>query len=112
MGRKGLKNDSLPGPLDMLILKTLTRGDLHGYGIVQRIQQSSGDEILIEEGSLYPALQRLELNGWIDGEWGVTPNNRRARIYRVTPKGRKQLEHETDRYRQITLAIARVMATE
>jgi len=112
MGRKGLKNDSLPGPLDMLILKTLTRGDLHGYGIVQRIQQSSGDEILIEEGSLYPALQRLELNGWIDGEWGVTPNNRRARIYRVTAKGRKQLERETDRYRQVTLAIARVMATE
>ncbi|HNY39690.1 MAG TPA: PadR family transcriptional regulator [Bryobacteraceae bacterium] len=112
MGRKGLKNESLSGPLDMLILKTLTRGDLHGYGIVQRIQQSSGDEILIEEGSLYPALQRLELNGWIDGEWGVTPNNRRARIYRITPSGRKQLERETERYRQITLAIARVMAME
>lgn len=112
MGRKGLKNDSLPGPLDMLILKTLTRGDLHGYGIVQRIQQSSGDEILIEEGSLYPALQRLELNGWIDGTWGVTPNNRRARIYSITAKGRRQLEHETQRYTQITLAIARVMATE
>jgi PadR family transcriptional regulator PadR len=72
MGRKAQKNDSLPGSLDMLILKTLTRGDLHGYAIVQNIQQTSGDEILIEEGSLYPALQRLELHGWIDGEWGLT----------------------------------------
>ena len=112
MGRKGLKNESLAGPLDMLILKTLTRGNLHGYGIVQRIEQRSGDEILIEEGSLYPALQRLELNGWIDGEWGVTENNRRARIYRITAAGRKQLERETERYRQVTLAIARVMAME
>lgn len=96
----------------MLILKTLTHGDLHGYGIVQVIQQTSGDEILIEEGSLYPALQRLELHGWIDGEWGLTANNRRARIYRLTPKGRKQLAHETQRYRHLTLAIARVMGTE
>jgi transcriptional regulator len=112
MGRKGLKNESLTGPLDMLILKTLARRDLHGYGIVQRIQQASEDEILIEEGSLYPALQRLELNGWIDGEWGVTENNRRARIYRITRDGRKQLERETERYRQVTLAIARVMAME
>jgi len=109
MGRKGQKNDSLPGPLDMLILKTLTRGNLHGYAIVQNIQRTSGDEILIEEGSLYPALQRLELQGWIDGEWGVTSNKRRARIYRLTAKGRKQLAHETERYQQITLAIARVM---
>ncbi len=93
----------------MLILKTLTRANLHGYGIVQAIQRTSDDEILIEEGSLYPALQRLELNGWIDGEWGVTPNNRRARIYRLTPAGRKQLDRETQRYRQLTLAIARVL---
>jgi transcriptional regulator len=112
MGRKGLKNESLAGPLDMLILKTLTRGQLHGYGIVQRIQQASGAEILIEEGSLYPALQRLELNGWVDGEWGVTENKRRARIYRITRDGRKHLEHETERYKQVTLAIARVMAME
>lgn len=109
MGRKGQKNESLPGPLDMLILKTLTRSNLHGYAIVQSIQMSSGDELVIEEGSLYPALQRLELNGWIDGEWGLTPNNRKARIYRLTPIGRKQLAHETQRYRQLTLAIARVM---
>jgi transcriptional regulator len=109
MGRKGQKNESLPGSLDMLILKTLTRGNLHGYAIVQSIQMSSGDELVIEEGSLYPALQRLELNGWIDGEWGLTPNNRKARIYRLTPSGRKQLAHDTQRYRQLTLAIARVM---
>src|SRR5258708_2582284 len=84
MGRKAQKNDSLPGSLDMLILRTLSRRDLHGYGIVQFIQQSSGNELLVEEGSLYPALQRLELNGWIDGVWGVTSNNRRARIYKIT----------------------------
>ena len=112
MGRKSQKNDSLPGSLDMLILKTLTRGNLHGYALVQVIQQTSGDEILIEEGSLYPALQRLELNGWIDGEWGLTPNNRRARIYRITPEGRKQLATESERYQRLTLAIARVMGTE
>ena len=112
MGRKAEKNDSLPGSLDMLILKTLTRGNLHGYAIAQLIQQVSGDEILIEEGSLYPALQRLELHGWIDGEWGLTPNNRRARIYKLTPKGRRQLTHETQRYQQLTLAIARVMGLE
>jgi len=109
MGRKAQKNDSLPGSLDMLILKTLSRGKLHGYAIVQNIQQSSGDELLIEEGSLYPALQRLELNGWIGGEWGLTSNNRRGRIYKITAKGRKQLIEETERYKQLTLAIARVM---
>jgi len=109
MGRKPQKNESLPGPLDMLILKTLTRGNLHGYAIARIIQQASGDEISIEEGSLYPALQRLELHGWIDGEWGLTPNNRKARIYRLTPGGRKQLARETERYQQLTLAIARVM---
>ena len=112
MGRKSQKNDSLPGSLDMLILKTLTRGNLHGYGIVQVVQQTSGNQLLIEEGSLYPALQRLELHGWIVGEWGLTPNNRRARIYRITPPGRKQLATETQRYKRLTLAIARVMGME
>lgn len=93
----------------MLILKMLSRGKLHGYAIAQSIHESSGSEILVEEGSLYPALQRLELNGWIDGEWGVTSSGRRARTYKITPSGRKQLAHETERYRQLTLAIARVM---
>ena len=112
MGRKAQKNDSLPGSLDMLILRTLSRRDLHGYGIVQFIQQSSDDELLVEEGSLYPALQRLELNRWIDGVWGVTSNNRRARIYKITPAGRKQLAAESRKYAKLTLAIARVMGTE
>jgi transcriptional regulator len=96
----------------MLILRTLSRRDLHGYGIVQFIQQSSGNELLVEEGSLYPALQRLELHGWIDGDWGVTANNRRARIYKITKAGRKQLAVETGRYAKLTLAIARVMEAE
>ena len=112
MGRKPQKNDSLPGSLDMLILRTLSRRDLNGYGIVQRIQQSSDDELLVEEGSLYPALQRLELNGWIDGVWGVTSNNRRARIYKITAAGRKQLAVETQKYAKLTLAIARVLEAE
>jgi len=112
MGRKAQKNDSLPGSLDMLILRTLSRGNLHGYGIVQFIQQSSDNELLVEEGSLYPALQRLELNGWIDGAWGVTSNNRRARIYKITAAGRKQLAVETRQYAKLTLAIARVMGAE
>jgi PadR family transcriptional regulator, regulatory protein PadR len=112
MGRKPQKNDSLPGSLDMLILRTLSLRDLHGYGIVQFIQQSSDNELLIEEGSLYPALQRLELNGWIDGVWGVSANNRRARIYKITAAGRKRLALETRQYSKLTLAIARVMGTE
>jgi transcriptional regulator len=112
MGRKAQKNDSLPGSLDMLILRTLSRRPLHGYGIVQFIQQSSDNELLVEEGSLYPALQRLELNGWIDGAWGVTSNNRRAKIYKIRAAGRKQLTLETQQYAKLTLAIARVMGTE
>jgi PadR family transcriptional regulator PadR len=112
MGRKPRKNDSLPGSLDMLILRTLSLRNLHGYGIVQFIQHSSDNELLVEEGSLYPALQRLELNGWIQGIWGVTSNNRRARIYKITAAGRKQLGAETKKYAKLTLAIARVMGTE
>ena len=112
MGRKAQKNDSLPGSLDMLILRTLSLRDLHGYGIVQFLQQSSDNELLVEEGSLYPALQRLELNGWIKGIWGLTPNNRRARIYKITATGRKQLAVEARKYAKRTLAIGRVMGAE
>jgi transcriptional regulator len=103
------KNDLLPGTLDMMVLKTLMRGPLHGYAIVQVIRQVSQDILQVEEGSLYPALQRLELNGWIEGEWGVSANNRRARFYRITPEGRRALASESERYRQMTGAIARVM---
>lgn len=86
MGRKGQKKDSLLGRLDMLILKTLTHGNQHGCAIAAVIQETSGNEILREEGSLYPALQRLELNGWIDGQWGLMPNNRQARTFLLTPR--------------------------
>src|SRR5690242_21362492 len=112
MGRKVHKNESLPGSLEMLILRTLWVRDLHGYGIVQSVQRLPGNELLVEEGSLYPALQRLELNGWIGGVWGVTSNHRRARIYKITAAGRKQLAVETRKYAKLTLAIARVMGAE
>jgi transcriptional regulator len=105
------KADLLPGTLDMLELKTLTRGHLHGYAIAQLIQQLSDDILRIEEGSLYPALQRLELNGWIEGEWGISANNRRARFYTLTPAGRKRLNAEKSRYNQVIGAIGRVMGT-
>jgi transcriptional regulator len=103
------KTDLLPGTLDMMVLKTLTRGTMHGYAIAQLLRQISEEILQVEEGSLYPALQRLELNGWIEGEWGVSSNNRRARFYKLTPDGRKQLASETARYREMTAAIARVM---
>lgn len=103
------KNDLLPGTLDMMVLKTLTRGALHGYAIAQLLRQLSEDILQVEEGSLYPALQRLELNGWIEGEWGVSSNNRRARFYKLTADGRKKLASETARYREMTGAIGRVM---
>src|SRR6516162_8263047 len=86
--------DFLPGTLDMLILKTLSRGPNHGFGIAQHIQQVSQDALRIGEGSLYPALQRLLLDEFVEAEWGVTENNRRARYYRITAKGKKQLEQE------------------
>lgn len=103
------KIDLLPGTLDMMVLKTLTRGRLHGYAIAQLLRQISEDILRVEEGSLYPALQRLELNGWIEGEWGVSANSRRARFYKLTADGRKKLTSETARYREMTGAIARVM---
>ena len=112
MGRKAQRNDSLPGSLDMLILRMLSRRDLHGYAIVQFIQQSSDEELSVEEGSLYPALQRLERNGWIEGAWSLTPDNRRARIYKITAAGRKQLAVETRKYPKLTPSIARVMGLE
>ena len=109
MGKEKVRNDLLPGTLDMLVLKTLTHGHLHGYAIAQLLLQISGDVLQVEEGSLYPALQRLELNGWIEGDWGISANNRRARFYKLTPEGRKKLSAETERYKQMTGAIARVL---
>ncbi|MEO8593634.1 MAG: PadR family transcriptional regulator [Candidatus Solibacter sp.] len=109
MGTEKSKADLLPGTLDMLVLKTLTRGHLHGYAIAQLIQQLSDDVLRVEEGSLYPALQRLELNGLIEGTWGLSANNRRARFYQLTAEGRKHLSQESARYRQVTGAVARIM---
>ena len=109
MGREKARNELLPGTLDMLVLKTLTHGHLHGYAIAQLLQQISSDVLQVEEGSLYPALQRLELNGWIEGDWGISANNRRARFYKLTPAGRKRLSVETERYKQMAGAIARVI---
>ena len=105
------KPDLLPGTLDLLILKTLTRAPQHGYGIALSIKQSSQDFLTVEEGSLYPALQRLLLQGWVKAEWGMTENNRRARFYRLTPAGRKQLEAESTAFDKMVRAIRLVMRT-
>jgi len=99
------------GTLDMLILKTLTRGAQHGYGIAQFIRQVSDEVLRVEEGSLYPALHRLELDGLIDSDWGQSSNNRRAKFYRLTALGRKQLVKETTNWSRLARAIAQVMET-
>lgn len=93
----------------MLILKTLTRGPLHGYGIAQQIKAASEDVLLVEEGSLYPALQRILMKGWVKAEWRQTENKRRARYYELTPAGRKRLGVEVDEFQRIMEAIVRVL---
>lgn len=99
-----------PGTLDMLILQTLATGRrLHGFEIANSIQQRSESVLFVEEGSLYPALQRLLLQGWVLGEWGRTEDNRRARYYQLTAAGRKQLVKELDQYRRVTEAIGRIL---
>jgi transcriptional regulator len=104
--------DMLPGTLEMLILKTLSLGPLHGYGIAQHIQRVSQEVLSVEEGSLYPALQRMQVKGWISSEWKQTPTRRRARYYRLTAAGRKQLGVETSGFRELILAITRVLQAE
>jgi PadR family transcriptional regulator len=99
-----------PGTLHLLILQTLARaGELHGFEIAEAIERRSGDVLTIEEGSLYPALQRMLLKGWLSAEWGTTADNRRARYYRLTRAGRKQLEIETAQFQRLTGAIFRVI---
>jgi PadR family transcriptional regulator, regulatory protein PadR len=106
----GRDTPDLPqGTLDMLVLKALSLGAMHGYGIGQRIQQLADDMLSVEEGTLYPALYRIERRGWIDSEWGVSENNRRARFYRLTRAGRKQLDVEASDWGRLTLAIRKVM---
>ena len=102
----------LQGTLDLLILRTLLFKPEHGQGIARTIQAQSGDELLVDHGSLYPALQRLETRGWIEAEWGVSDNNRKARYYRLTKPGRKQLTAETQQWRRLTAAISRVLDPE
>jgi PadR family transcriptional regulator PadR len=101
----------LQGTLDMLILKTLNRRSLHGYAIAEFIQQTSEDALRVEEGALYPALHRLELRGWLASEWGLSENNRRAKYYRLTAAGRKQLAEETAHWGRMTVAIGRILET-
>ncbi len=101
----------LPGTLDMLILKTLSREPSHGYAIAQQIRATSEDALQVGEGSLYPALSRLLVNGWVHAEWGTSETNRRARIYRITPAGRRQLATEAKNFQFLIGAIARVMET-
>jgi len=101
--------DLLQGTLDMLVLRTLRAGPLHGYGIARNIRDASGDALEIEFGSLYPALKRLEARGWIASAWETSEHNRRARFYRLTPAGRKQLVREHSKWAEFAGAIARVM---
>jgi transcriptional regulator len=106
---RSTRTDLLQGTLDMLILKTLALGPQHGWGISQRIQQVSQDVLQVNQGSLYPALHRLELQGWIASDWGVSDTNRQAKFYRLTRTGQKQLQTETDNWARVTEAVARIM---
>lgn len=105
------KAELLQGTLDMLILKTLALESMHGYGISMRIQQISKDVLRVNQGSLYPALRRLERRGWIEAEWGESENNRRARFYHLTKAGRKQLKEETQEWERLAQAVARILET-
>jgi PadR family transcriptional regulator PadR len=101
--------DLLQGTLDAMILKILALGPQHGWGIAQRIEQISEKDLRVQQGSLYPALARLEESGWIAGEWGTSGNNRRAKFYRLTPTGRRRLEHETEEWLRLSAAVHRVL---
>jgi PadR family transcriptional regulator, regulatory protein PadR len=103
------KNDILQGTLGLLVLKTLQRGPMHGWGITLHIQQISDQVLRVEEGSLYPALHRMEQEGWVAAEWGTSENNRRARYYRLTAAGRKQLVKEEEKWTTLTSAVAQVL---
>ena len=106
-----MKSDLLQGTLDMLILKALTRGPMHGYAVVRWIQQTTDDALRVEEGSLYPALHRLEKRRWISSNWGVSENNRKAKYYKLTATGRKQLTAQHSSWQRLSEAITKVMQT-
>jgi PadR family transcriptional regulator len=101
----------LPGTLYMLILRTLSAGPMHGYAIAKRVKEASREGLSIEDGSLYPALNRMLIKGWLKAQWGISENNRKARFYRLTPEGRKQLGRETDQFDRLVRAIQLVMRT-
>jgi len=111
MGTKDHQPAFLPGTLDMLVLKTVSRGAMHGYSIAQSIQDASSDVLKVEEGALYPALHRLEVRGLLKSEWGSSDNNRRAKFYRLTAHGRRELEHEADYWTRVAGAVTRIMQT-
>jgi len=107
--KTSIASELLPGTLEMLILKTLTRGPAHGYGIARHLEQTSADVLQVGESSLYPALQRLLLNGWVKAEWGASENNRRARFYTLTAAGKKRLAAERAEFERLVGAIQRVL---
>src|SRR4051812_1789890 len=105
-----MANDNLQGTLDLLVLKSLAQlGPMHGFGIALHIQRVSDEALRVEEGSLYPALHRIEQQGWIASEWGVTENNRRARFYKLSPAGRRQLAREEENWRRVVQGVTAVM---
>jgi PadR family transcriptional regulator PadR len=107
----GDKSDVLQGTLDLMVLKTLeSMGPLHGYGIARRIEQVSGNSVSLNQGTIYPALLRLEQRGWIKSAWGVSESNRRAKFYSLSPRGRKQIEEETENWERIAATMARFLA--
>jgi transcriptional regulator len=107
----GEKSDVLQGTLDLMVLKTLeSMGPLHGYGIARRIEQVSGDSLSLNQGTIYPALLRLEQRGWIKSAWGVSESNRRAKFYSLSPRGRRQIEEETENWERIAATMSRFLA--
>lgn len=105
------RTDLMQGTLELMILKTLSRDAMHGYGIAQRIHEAADDLLKIEDGSLYPALYRMEERGWIASDWGVSENNRRAKFYKLTRAGRKQLDAECANWKRVSQAITRILQT-
>src|SRR5438094_6875997 len=111
MGETKHEPSFMPGTLDMLVLKTVSRGAMHGYSIAQFIQDASRDVLRVEEGALYPALHRLEVRGLLRSEWGTSDNNRRAKFYRLTAVGRRELDTESAYWNRVAAAVTRVMQT-
>ena len=109
MNSREKKRDALQGTLDLVVLKTLSREPQHGYGIASRIQRTTDDALRVEEGSLYPALHRMEQAGWITAEWQITSTNRRARLYRITRAGQKRLGQEEEKWDRLTKAVGKVL---